>query len=132
MNLEDRSRIIINKVRNLDPRFGRRADKIYTDVHRDARFITDQPATWDALIVPEYTSKSSAGQTPSPSDQPWDLFRLWAYDQPRMTVHMRGENVNVTLYMTGAWEKLFFVGILPELPPIVPGGQAGIFGGTAW
>ena len=117
MTIDDRASSIVHTVSALDPRFTRAADPKFGT---RARTITDAPAIWDALIVPDYLPNVMAGPPVTPDGGPWDLFCLSAYGQPRLTAHVRNDEVRVRLYQPGVWERAFFFADLPDVAPMLP------------
>ena len=130
MTFENRTRVLLDKVRALDERFGRAAGPPYNDGGSQARIITDRPGTWEALVVPRYLTAAVAERAGAQTDT-WSLFQLRAYNGLRVTAHCRGDEVKVRYYLPGPWERIFFVVELPDLPALLPGGHAGVFAGSA-
>ena len=63
-------------------------------------------------MSPEY-EKDSSGEL-------WDLFELSVYGQARMTVAIRGEEINLRYYIPGNWEPIFTIEDSFDTVPLLP------------
>jgi hypothetical protein len=56
----------------------------------------------------------------SPEGDLWDLFELFVYGQPRMTVAITGERLDLRLFIPGKWEPIFTLAETADRVPLPP------------
>ena len=82
----------------------------------------DPAGRWCAKQVAAYSTRQSRidPNNPSVEQEAWDLFQLFARGELRLTAHLRGSQLLVSLYRPGDWENMFSVFPLARLEAVAP------------